>query len=369
MLMRVLAGSLRLEPRKVLLSLAALTIGATLASAFLSLYFELPQQISGEFRALGPNLVVAPRNVSETLPVNIVEVISSGLPDVPLLPWLYAVGEAEGKPVILAGADLDRIAGVHPSWDGVPEEGLSSNSVLAGAKAAQLLGWTPGETVHIRYGGQDAVLQLADIVSTGGSEDSQLLLPLRLLQELTGQQGHISMIQIAARGSASEIEATWRRIGEALSRTAPAAEVRPLRPVLESEAHVVMKVRWLMLGLAAVVLALVILSVLTTVSGRIVDRRRDIGVMKALGGSDRGIARFFLAESAAQALLAGAIGCAIGFLLAQWAAHRMFGSAVAWRWDVVASVLALTVAAAIVATALPARWIHRMDAAVILRGE
>ena len=150
---------------------------------------------------------------------------------------------------------------------------------------------------------------------------------------------------------------------------APEVEIRPLRPVLESEARVVMKVRGLMLGLAGIVLALVVLSVLTTVSGRILDRQKDIGVMKALGGSDAGIASFFLAETACQALLAAVAGYGVGFLLAQLAAERVFHSTIAMRWDVAGAVVGITLGVALIATALPARWIRSMDAAVILRGE
>ena len=369
MLLRVVGASLRARPGKLLLSLTALTAGATLASAFLSLYFELPRQISGEFRTFGPNLILAPRDNGQTVPAALERGIAEAFPELPSLPWLYAVGQAESQPVILAGTDLGRIAAIHPSWTGLPPQALPDNGVLAGETVATLLKWKPGATVTVRYESNEASLLLAGIVSTGGSEDSQVLLPLTKLQSLTGKTGGLSLIQIAAPGSAAQVDGTLQRMRAHLAAQSSEVELRPLRPVLESEALVVMKVRWLMFGLAAVVLTLVMLSVLTTVSGRILDRRRDIGVMKALGGSDRGIGRFFLAESAAQGLLAGMLGYGVGYLLAQWAAQRMFHSTVAWRWDVVATVLVVTLGAALAATVLPARRIHRMEAAVILRGE
>ena len=68
-------------------------------------------------------------------------------------------------------------------------------------------------------------------------------------QSLTGQAGRLSLIQIAAPGSANEVDAAWRRIAAALAGTRD-VDVRPLRPVVESEARVIMKVRGLMLGLA-----------------------------------------------------------------------------------------------------------------------
>ena len=368
MLWRVVGKALWVRPGKLFLSMTALTVGATLASAFLSLYFDLPEKMSSEFRTLGPNLIVAPRGGGETFPVSVQVELSTAYPEIDGLPWLYAVGRATGRDVILGGTDLAGLAPMHPGWQGLPSEALAQEGLIAGEKAAAVFGWTPGTTVRIAYGGKEMSMTVAGIVSTGGSEDSQLLLPLAAVESLTGLTGRLSLLQLAVHGTAAEVESVWRQLEVRLS-AAREVEIRPLRPVLESEARVVMKVRSLMLGLAGIVLALVILSVLTTVSGRILDRQKDIGVMKALGGSDSGIARFFLAETAVQALLAATLGLGAGFVLAQMAAVRIFHSAIAFRWDVAAAVVGITLAVALIATALPARWIRRMDAAVILRGE
>lgn len=368
MLMRVMAKGLWVRRSRLFLSLTALTVGATLSSAFLSLYFDLPQKMSSEFRTLGPNLVVAPRGEGQTFPAEIEKQIAADHPEAATLPWLYAIGKVGGRDVILGGTELSELARLHPGWQGLPSATSTQDSLLAGEKAAAAFGWKTGDTARIAYAEKEMSLAVGGIVSTGSSEDSQLLVPLEALESLTGQTGRLSLIQMAVPGSSSEVESAWRRIAASVS-DASGVEVRPLRPVVESEARVVMKVRGLMLGLAGIVLALVVLSVLTTVSGRILDRQKDIGVMKALGGSDGAIARFFLAETACQALVAAAAGYAMGFALAQLAVGRIFHSALALRWDVAAAVVAVTLGVALIATVLPARWIRRMDAAVILRGE
>ena len=366
MLLRVMTKSLWVRPGKLMLSVAALTIGATLASAFLSLYFDLPAKMSSEFRTLGPNLVVTPRGDAQTFPADVTSRLASESPSATMLPWLYAVGKVDARDTILAGTNLANLYKMHPGWRGLPA--IAGEGIIAGEKAAAQFGWSVGSPVLVGYAGRAVSLPLLAVISTGGSEDSQLLMPLATLQSLTGQSGKLSMIQLAAPGSASDVEASWHRMTASVADV-PSVEVRALRPVLESEARVVMKVRAMMLGLAAIVLALVVLSVLTSVSGRILDRQKDIGVMKALGGSDAGIARFVLAETAAQALFAGGLGFAAGFALAQLAAGRVFHSAISLRWDVALAVMSITLGAALVATLLPARWIRGMDAAVILRGE
>jgi putative ABC transport system permease protein len=245
---------------------------------------------------------------------------------------------------------------------------LSEAVFIAGEKAAEQFGWSPGETVQMRYGEKDVRLGFAGVVSTGGSEDSQLLIPLSTLQAMTGQPGRLSVLQLAAPGAAADVESIWHRMMASVANV-PGVEIRALRPVVESEARVVMKVRGMMLGLAGIVLALVILGVFTNVSGRILDRQKDIGVMKALGGSDAGITRLFLAETTAHALLAAALGLGAGLALADAAAKRIFSSSIALRWDVAAAVAGITLGVALVGTVLPSRWIRRIDPAVILRGE
>jgi putative ABC transport system permease protein len=71
------------------------------------------------------------------------------------------------------------------------------------------------------------------------------------------------------------------------------------------------------------ILILTTLGVLASMAALAMERSRDVGLMKALGGSVQRIMRLFLAEAAALGVLGGTIGFAIGVLLARWiAAHR-----------------------------------------------
>jgi putative ABC transport system permease protein len=141
-----------------------------------------------------------------------------------------------------------------------------------------------------------------------------------------------------------------------------------LLQVVESEARVVMKVRALMYGLTAVVLVIVILSVMTTVGGLVLDRQKDIGIMKTMGGSDAMISFMFVAETALIALCAAALGHWLGFALADWAARGLFHSSLAWRWDVLGSVAAVTLVVALIATSIPIRVIRKLEPAAVLKG-
>lgn len=401
---RIVYKAFRVQPGRMAASFAALAVGATLASAFLNLYFDLPRKMTAEFRTLGANLILAPQGTSETVSEEVYRQLANSHPAIPRLAWLYAVGQVNHQEVILAGTELERLAALNPGWQVFAdwEQKRSSESVgafvarsqndpsatlpssrnggiragrpspshpqgpwlLAGEKAAALFRWKAGETVSVAYGGAVLPLPLIGVVSTGGSEDSQLLLPLPVLQELTGRAGQLSLIALAVPGAAAQVEA----VRQQLAARWPEMEARPLRPVLESEARVILKVRGLMFGLTAIVLGIVVLSVMTTVSGLVLDRQRDIGVMKSLGGSDRAISSLFVAETLCLAALAALLGYGIGFGLAQWAAQRIFAAPLPWRWDTLPAVVGVTLAVAFLATALPVYGVRRLDPAVVLRG-
>jgi putative ABC transport system permease protein len=366
------------RPAKLAATLGALTVGATLSSAFLSLYFALPSKLSGEFKSLGANLVIASRENGETFPAELLARLAEKEPQVASVPWLYAVGQTGDGNVVMAGTELDRLVAVSPGWKirtaaSGKDELLGRESLahiesgpwlLAGEKAAEHFGWALGQTVQFSFGGRTVSLPLSAVLTTGGSEDSQAILPLASLQELTGQPGRLSLIQARAEGSSEEIEARRKEI----AALAPELDARPLLQVVESEARVVMKVRALMYGLTAVVLAIVILSVMTTVGGLVLDRQKDIGIMKTMGGSDAMISFMFVAETALIALCAAALGHWLGFALADWAARGLFHSSLGWRWEVLGSVTAVTLAVALIATSIPIQVIRKLEPAAVLKG-
>src|SRR5579883_1101783 len=155
MLYRLVGKAFLHRPGRLLASLAALTVGAMLSSAFLSLYFVLPAQMSGEFKTLGPNLVLAPPQEQQTFPGDLDSRLSAAQPQLMSVPWLYAVGQVQESSVVMAGTDLSRLAAIDSGWKVAAEAG-SNQSVrelasiaqtpdwlLAGEKAAEQFGWKP----------------------------------------------------------------------------------------------------------------------------------------------------------------------------------------------------------------------------------
>jgi ABC-type antimicrobial peptide transport system permease subunit len=71
-------------------------------------------------------------------------------------------------------------------------------------------------------------------------------------------------------------------------------------------------------GIGAIALSIAALGVANALLAAVRERRREIGVLKAIGARDRDILRWFLLEAFAVGLLGGIMGTAAGLLIALW---------------------------------------------------
>jgi putative ABC transport system permease protein len=206
---------------------------------------------------------------------------------------------------------------------------------------------------------------LSGIVSTGGTEDQELLVALETAADLSGIQNAASAIEMQA--PADRVE-TIRR---ALAARFPSAEGRTIRAVAGTESSVVLKMRAALFLLTLLILIVTTLCVTSNFSEMVIDRAREIGIMKALGGAERRIAAFFVSESAALAFLATVLGYTGGIFAAAAIGQEVFGGGfrVEPSLGVFAGVGGVMLVIATVATAIAAARIWSIEPAVTLRGE
>jgi putative ABC transport system permease protein len=98
------------------------------------------------------------------------------------------------------------------------------------------------------------------------------------------------------------------------------------------------------------------------------ERKNDVGLMKAIGGATRRVLRLFLAEAAILGLIAGVLGAAAGIVLSIGLGKAVFGVAAKPRLIVYPITVTLTVLVAI-ASAYPLRRLASVRPASVFRGE
>jgi putative ABC transport system permease protein len=371
---------LRASRGRLVVALIALVSGAAVISALLNLDFDVERKLTQEFRTLGANLVIAPgRDVKSNesgaespalmdQSVVLMQVSRMRTPDViAAAPFLYIVARAGGLPVVVAGTWLDQASKLAPTWK-LNGEWVASREdrtqCLIGRNVARQFKLIPGSSLELNYLGRAARMTVAGIVDAGGTEDSQVFVNLPVAQELADLNGQIGLVQISVSGTSKTIETLMGQLASAL----PGLELRPIRQVTQAEGELLSRIRLLIILMVLLILALTVLCVLATMAALAMERRVDVGLMKALGGSISRVVGFFLAEVGVLGAAGGLLGCVAGLALSHWMGQRVFGTAISVRWEVFPLTIALMVSVAL-AGALPLRQLGNVKPAVILRGE
>lgn len=382
MLVRMMWRAALLRRGRAASALFAMVVAAAVATAMLNLYVDVQAKLQREFRNYGANIILVGRNSSGqnssendsvSLPADALSHVDSLLAGRGIAaPFALVVARTgTGQPVVVAGTDFDRVRQLDKWWSvsnwpsptsgakNAPEMG---HPALIGIRAMPAVSPT-NQPFDVTFQGRTLHLSPAGTVQTGAAEDSQIYLSLSDFVAWTGVQP--STIEVAANGSPEEITVTMRQLAQAI----PAAEVRPVRQIMEGEARVLGKTRATLLAATALIILTAALCVLSTLMGWVFDRRRDFALMKALGASGRLLSCFFAAEAAAL----GATGAVIGFLLgigiAAWIGRVNFHAPVGPRFSVLPVVLAGSIVVTLLSAILPISLLRRVQPAVILRGE
>ncbi|OGO79602.1 MAG: hypothetical protein A3K41_04575 [Chloroflexi bacterium RIFOXYD12_FULL_57_15] len=149
----------------------------------------------------------------------------------------------------------------------------------------------------------------------------------------------------------------------------PSVEVRTLAQFAQAEEKVLNKVR-LLIGLVAVLVLLAgALTVAGTLNTMVIERRTEIGLMKALGADDKRVANLFLVEAMSVGFLGGAAGYLGGLVLALAIGWKVFDAVITPTPWALPGTLLVGLVVAWIAGLLPVQRALRINPVITLRGE
>jgi len=362
MFARMLLRAAVLRRGRAASALLAMIVAAAVATAMMNLYVDVQAKLRSEFRNYGANVVIV-ANEGQPLPSDALAKVESVLGAKTLaVPFSYAVARThDGQSVVVVGTDFTRARQLNHWWK-VSHWPDRTNEALIGMRAATAVS-PKRQPFELTFQGKAIQLAPAGMLQTGAGEDSRIYLDQSEFQSWTGVAP--STIEVAANGTVAEVEASIRQLAQLL----PAADIRPVRQIMEGEANVLNKTRATLYASATLVVLTSALCVLATLMGWVFDRRRDFAIMKALGASERLINGFFAAEAAALGVVGAILGFFIGIGVAAWIGRANFHAPVVPRFSVFPYVLAGSVAVALVSAILPIGLLRRVQPAIILRGE
>ena len=375
---RILSRSFRNRKARLVLATLSVILGANLVAALTSLSLDIPKKAGSQLRSYGANILiipVTPPGVDEAyISEKDLYVLEGGevAPSISsYTPYLYRQVEINGQRVVMAGTRLDTVMKTSPWWQvsgSWPEgrwEVRGENEALVGAQVAEKLGLQPDNNFTLKSGSNSRTFKVAGIVKTGAAEENQVFVALKTAQELTGLGGKVGLVQVSALTQLHPLN----HISEFIEQGVPGTEARIVGQIAKAESQILSKVQLLMALVAAMILLASGLVILSTMTTTLLERTPEIGLMKALGASDRRIAGLFGMVIGIIALGGGLLGYLLGYVLAQFIGQRVFGSSVSLQPVALLVTLAVSMLVTLLGSTLPLRRAIKVDPALTLRGE
>jgi putative ABC transport system permease protein len=428
MFLRLVADSFGRRPRRKLLTGAALALGMAVVTAAFSVSLDVGDRLAHEFRGLGANLLITSQ--ADSLPLEIGGVdyrpVNAGsyLPErdlgklktifwrnnivgfTPVLevPVAAKPFSSEVSPIktTLIGTWAHHsvaipdgrayVTGMEQtnSWwhvDGRWFDDQASECIVGKSLAARL-GVKVGDAVSIHVGDPSIGFKITGILSSGGPEDDAVIVPLDRAQWLAGKPGEYRRLYVSAltkpeddfaRRNPSTMNAAdlerWScspyasSIAYQIQQVLPGVDARVIRRVAEGEGTILTRVRTLLWLATFAALLAASLAVGASSAASVIERRSEIGLMKAIGAGAGTIGFLLAAEQLLLAFVGGGVGYALGIILARILGEKIFGVAPEPSILVFVVVIALAALVTLLGSAIPLRRASRYEPAPILRGE
>ena len=420
MFARLVYESFWRQKRRKLLAGAAITLGVTVATAMIAVATDIGDKINRELRTIGANLLVTPQEdtldveiggidlkppsdgaflneadlpkikgtfwhnnitgFAPMLPVNVTLQRDGRMEDLTLLGTYFARRVSFGKEEFTTG-----VRSTHPWWKVAgawPDD--SSRDVLLGERLAARLSATPGDEVTV----SNRKVRVSGILSTGGSEDEQIVAPIAFAQEILGRPGAVRRVYVSAitkpedafarrdpKSMSGPVYDRWycspyaQSIAFQLQEAIPHSHAEQIRQVAQNEGTVLTRIEGLILLITLAALFASALAVSAAMATAVFERRAEVGLMKALGAGRVAVASIFLAEATMLALIGGCVGFAVGGLLARQIGRSIFNSQIAISPVLLPVILTIAVIVTFAGSAAAIRKAVRLDPVFALRGE
>lgn len=423
MWIRILKEVLRRHPRRVGVTVLAVAVGAALVSALLGISLDITGKMAREMRSYGANILITPRGAGMQLEIGGITInpltALGGIDENELIklktifwkhnilgfaPFLSTVVQVEGGQAVLTGTWFDKplalpkgvtvrtgIRTISPWWQvkGNWADDDAFQEAMVGTRIAQRLSLRPGQVFTVRRDGREQTLQVIGLITTGGDEEDQIFVPLPSAQALLGIKKGADKVLVSAlvepedklrsdlRGldpseMTSEQYATWYCspiIGAVITQIEeilPVTRARPILQISEAEGAFLTKIGLLLLLLTITTLAAAALAVMAVMTAAVLERRAEIGLMKAIGADGRQIALIFLSQAGFIGLAGGLLGYLAGLGLAAFIGQRVFAATVSLPPLVLPVTVVLALGVALAGSALPVRRAMQFEPAILL---
>lgn len=429
MFIRMIGKAFFRQWKKMTMIALTIALGASLATAMLSVMIDVEDKINQELKVYGANIKVVPKDTSvidELYDVGDENISGAYLKEdelgkIKTIFWAFNIVDyapfvntdaklSDGTKADVTGTwfnhhmdlptgeELDAgIASLRSWWDITEGEWLDEQGnedpyrAMAGAGIAEREGISAGDTISVEGAGGSVMLTVVGIFDAGGEEDDIIYVPVDVAQEIGGLEGRIDSIEVSAlttpdndlaRKAAQDPSSlsvaqyeTWYctayvssicyQIEEVITDSVASA----VRQVADSEGQILKKTKLLMILITILSMIGAALGICNLVTASVMERSQEIGLMKAIGAHNGAITGLILAEIMCTAVAGGVTGFFAGLGFAQIIGHSVFASSITMRPMVIPLVAVLVVLVTLIGSIPAIRLLLGLKPTEVLHGK
>lgn len=361
-LWRLLKAVIKNRLSRFLILLGALSLSATLAVSLVAISIGMREKIGQSLQIYGANLILLPRfqevgsgeiSLGEYKSFLKTDEVEGLLKEVPSVEEFFPRWEKRvnigGREVLVLGMKEEEMRKARWRIEG---RSPLKKEVILGKDLAQYLSRKIGDEVSV-FGKR----KISGFVETGGKEDEAIIIPF---SEVSGGEASYYLLRTAPL----KTEEVQRKIKSLL----PQVEVKTLRQVAQAEENLLNKVTMLIFVVAMGVVLASAIAVENTLSLMVIERREEIGVLKALGATPSFISFYFFLEAFSVSLMSGFVGLILGGGVAEVMALSVFREWIFIPWQTIPVSLGLSLGIVLFSSFLPLCQASKVEAQAILKG-
>jgi len=376
-------NNLRRRKGKVFFLILGLTIGITTVISLISISRLMNEDIANKLDEYGANILILPRsddlflsygginiggvaidartlNDSDVTKIREIEVrenISA------VSPKFVGVVEIEGKKVPMMGVQFQEEFRLKKWWKVHGAIPKSNEEVLLGNEVAVRLFKSTND--HLTINGKR--VRISGILEETGSQDDFLIYAdLGFVQEVLNKPKALSLIEVSAYCNTCPIE----EIVNQISKKLPHAKVTAIKQTLQTKMEALDHFKKFSIGISIIVLLIGALIVFTNMMASVNERKREIGIFRAIGFRKSHIMRIIFLEALIVGLVAGITGYLLGFGISHFVGPMVLGMKnVRWVIDPALAIGAIFLSAlvGVLSSVYPALHASKMDPTEALR--
>lgn len=364
------------------LTFLTIFLSVALITCMLNITLNIGNKVADELRSYGSNIVVLPKSSALNIEISGRNFLPLESEDylaekdlhqikeifwqnniVAFAPFLEISADFGGENLQILGTYFDKninlkddpkfktgVESLYPFWviEGKYPKDSSLDEIIIGEKLANAKNFKIGDMLEIEYENSYANVKIVGILKGSDNEANKIIAPLNFVQNLAKKPDVFSKAEVSAmtipendlsvkaRRNVDSLDAleydTWYcsayvgSIAYQIEENFPNSVAKAVLSVSETQSEITKKIQNLMSVVSILALIVSALCVTSLTSSEIYRRKKEIGLLKALGAKNSFIFIQFCTENLAVGLISSVFGVIFGYLISFLIGFQLFSS-------------------------------------------